>query len=129
MLELATIALRDDGCFSVMLWYGRPFAISVERTFENLETVIKLGQYRCHRSFYHHGGYPTFEIEVPGHDLVLFHKGNVETDSRACVVVGSFFGQIDGQTAVMDAAHGFKEFMTVTDGLDTFQLIVTGRRS
>src|SRR3990167_9383962 len=94
MMQLKTVAVREDGCFSVLLWDGRPFAVSVERTFENMRVVIPAGITKAKRSFYHKGGYPTFEIEVEGHTRVLFHKGNIEDHSEACVIVGESFGQL-----------------------------------
>lgn len=127
MMELKTVAVRSDGCFSVLVWDTRPFAVSVEHTFDDLSTVLKNGTYKCKRDFYHHGDYPTFQIIVPGHDRVLFHKGNKEVDSKACVCVAESFTRMDGVTAVADSAHGFEEFMAVTMNLDEFDMIVTGR--
>lgn len=112
-----------------MLWCGRPFAVAVERTFDNLRTVLQDGVYKCHRDYYHKGGYPTFEIEVEGHDRVLLHKGNLETHSLGCVIVAESFGQINGLTAVLDSRGGFEEFMRLTVGLNEFQLRVSNRRS
>src|SRR5258706_2032937 len=127
MMELKTVVVRSDGCFSVLLWDTRPFAVSVERTFDDLSTVLRSMIYPCKRDFYHHGGYETFQIIVPGHDRVLFHKGNKEIDSMACVCVAESFTRMDGVTAIADSAHGFEEFMALTAGLDGFDLIVTGR--
>lgn len=127
MMELKTVAVRSDGAFSVLLWDTRPFAVTVERTFDDLSTVLRNGTYTCKRDFYHHGRYETFEIIVPGHDRVLFHKGNKEVDSLACVCVAESFTRMDGVTAIADSAHGFEEFMNVTAGLGEFDMIVTGR--
>ena len=102
-------------------------AVAVERTFEGGRTVIGNGVFTCKRDFYHKGGYPTFEIEVQGHDRVLFHKGNKETDSTACVIVAESFSVLDGVTAVGDSKGGFGEFMTLTAGVDEFEMEVTGR--
>lgn len=133
-LELYCVAKREDGCFSVLKWCdpesgsdGRPFAVSVDRTFEDLRTVLQNAVYRCKRDFYHHGGYETFEIIVPGHDRVMFHKGNKEVDSLACVCIAESFTQMDGVTAVADSKHGFDEFMEVTNGLEEFDMQVLGR--
>lgn len=127
MMELKTVALREDGCFSVSLWDTRPFAVALERTFENLRTVLTAGQFWCERDFYHKGGYETFQILVPNHDRVLFHKLNIETESEACVGLAESFGQLDGRTAILDSKHGFEEFMALTAGLNRFLLDVTGR--
>jgi hypothetical protein len=126
-MKLKTVALRPDGCFSALVWDTLPFAVSVERTFDDMSTVLKNGTYRCIRDFYHHGGYETFQIIVPGHDRVLFHKGNKEVDSLACVCVAESFTRLDGVTAIADSTHGFEEFMHLTAGLEGFDLIVTGR--
>lgn len=125
-LELKTVALRDDGCFSALVWDGRPFAVSVERTFDS-GPVIGNGKFLCRRDFYHKGGYVTYEIQVAGHDRILFHKGNVETDSDACVLVAESFGLLNGATAVLDSRGGFAEFMALTAGIDSFGMEVTGR--
>ena len=126
-LTLSTVAIRDDGCFSAMLWDGRPFAVSVERTFENRRVVIPAGLSLCKRSFYNKGGYPTFEIIVPGHTRVLFHKGNFELNSEACVIVAESFGVLEGKTAVLDSKGGFSEFITLTEGLSEFWMEVLHR--
>lgn len=126
-LELKTVAIREDGCYSVLLWDGRPFAVSVERTFENLRIVIPPGLALCKRTQYYKGGYPTYEIVVEGHSRVLFHKGNKEAHSEACVIVAESFGMLGKDTAVLDSEHGFNEFMQLADGNSEFWMRVTGR--
>lgn len=127
-MDLKTVARIEDGCFGVLLWKEKPFAVTVERTFTlDRYTVIRNGMYRCRRDFYHHGNYETFEIQVPGHERVLFHKGNKEVDSMACVCIAESFTRLDGVTAIADSQHGFDEFMRLTQGLDEFELMVSGR--
>jgi len=125
--QLVTGAIRPDGCFSMFKFEGRPFAVAVERTFEYDKPVIKAGRYWCKKSFYHKGGYPTYEIEVQGHSEVKFHKGNTEKNSTACVCVAESFGQLGGETAVLDSKHGFNEFMALANDVPGFWLEVTGR--
>ena len=127
MLTAKTIAIREDGCFSALLWNGRPFAVSVERTFADMRPIIGEGIYNCRRGFFNRGGYETFEILVPGHTDVLFHKGNVETDSEGCVLVAESFGLLSGATAVLDSKGGFNELMQLTAGLDRFTFEVLFR--
>jgi hypothetical protein len=126
-LDVKTVAVRDDGCFSALLWEGRPFAVSVERTFDDGLPIINNGIYPCKRSHYFKGNYPTFEIYVPGHHRILFHKGNIETESEACIIVGESFGVLNGTTAVLDSKGGFTELMALTEGRDSFNMRVSGR--
>lgn len=126
-LKLKTVAVRDDGCYSVLLWDGRPFAVSVEHTFGDGRPVLWNGMFECVRSQYFKGGYPTFEIMVQGHSRILFHKGNREEDSRGCVVLGEQFGVLNGQAAVQVSGAAYDEFMALTKGLDRFSMEVSGR--
>lgn len=138
-LQLKTISIRKDGCFSVLKWReegeedGRPFAVTVERTFNEGEAahgkriVIPAGVLVCRRTNYIRGGYPTFEIAVQGHTRVLFHKGNKEADSEACVLVAESFTHIENQTMIGDSKGGFTEFMELTKGLNQFEMEVSGR--
>lgn len=125
-LELKTVAIRLDGCFGVLLWDGRPFAVSLEHVFDG-RPVIGAGVFDCTRNFFHEGGYPTFEIAVAGHSHVLFHKGNKNADSKACVLVAESFALMDGAAAIADSKHGFEEFIALTATLDFFRMLVTGR--
>lgn len=125
--QLKTVAVREDGVFGVLLHDGQPFAVTCEHTFEGMRTVLKNGVYVCTRDRYVKGGYETFEIQVEGHDRVLFHKGNVEADSRGCVLVAENFAILKGVTAVGDSKSGFEEFMVRAEGMDEFTLEVSGR--
>lgn len=123
MLELKTVAIRPTGTYSVALWGGMPFAV----TLEPYPAIIKNGGYTCTRDFYHHGGYPTYQIHVEGHDRVLFHKGNFVGDTKACVLMGESFAVLGGKEAIADSKHGFEEFMQLTAGVPQFILVVSGR--
>jgi hypothetical protein len=145
-LTIHTVAIREDGCFSALLWEGRPFAVSVERTFDAGEAehgkrlVLPAGLIRCTADFYHKGGYATYQLHIDGHTRVLFHKGNREEHSLACVVVGESFGGYspqtksysnhamkDDQTAVLASGSAFEEFMILTAGRPEFYAQVLGR--
>lgn len=133
-LQLCTVARRPDGCFGVLLfpegphYDPRPFAVTCERTFEFLRTVVKGGVFLCKRTRYHKGGYETFEIIVPGHSRVLFHRGSFELNSEGCILVAeSFAATAHWQTFISDSRGGFDEFMRLLDGVDEFELEVTNR--
>lgn len=126
-LELKTVAILADGCFSAVLWDGVPFAVSAEHTFEDGRPIIQNGEYECVPRPYYKGGYNTFEIIVAGHEAVLFHIGNTEMDSKGCVLIGASFGVLNGMTAVQGSKGAFAEFTKRTAGLQRFTMQVTGR--
>lgn len=124
--ELKRIAVLNDGAFGVLLSNGVPFAVTLERTYDPGNTVkIGAGFHECTRSRYAKGGYDTFEIAVPGHDRILFHKGNVELHSEGCVLVAESFAVMGDKPGVSMSAEGFGEFMKRAGDLDSFTLEVS----
>lgn len=125
--ELVTVAIRPDGCFSALLHEGRPFAVTCERTFEDGRPVIQAGIHKCRKTWFVRGQHDTYEIETTGHSRVLFHRGNVEQDSIACILVAKAFTVMNGQCAIRDSVPGFREFMEACAGVEEFDLTVSGR--
>ena len=111
---LVRVAVHDTGCYGVLLQHGIPFATTLERTYAlpqgKQHVRIPPGLWTCRRTVYHKGGYPTYEVaEVPGHSRLLFHKGNMETDSEGCILLGS--GYAMAWSGVTQSALALNEFM------------------
>ena len=118
--------IEEDGAFGMMLGDdGVPFAVTLERTFEDKRVVVVDGEYICPKDFYHGGGYATFGIPVEGHTRVLFHKGNVEENSLACVLVGEKFEPFNGKPGIAESGKGFSEFMARYGAEEAFRLKVS----
>lgn len=64
----------------------------------------------------------TFEITgVPNHTGCLFHKGNWETDSIGCVLLGMIR---QGTVEILESKIAFDKFMELMTGVDCFPLTV-----
>jgi len=125
-LSIKRVAILNDGAFGVLLSNGVPFAVTLERTYDPGNTVkIGNGFHECRRSRYNRGGYDTFEIEVPGHERILFHKGNTELHSEGCVLVAESFAVLGDKPGVALSAEGFAEFMRRAADVDSFTLEVS----
>lgn len=115
--ELHRVAIRKEGAFGVLLHEGLPFAVTLERTYDELDEAgkpspkIPVGTYRCTRSFFNRGSYTTYEIHVPGHSRLLFHRGNTEKDSEGCILVAESFGELGAEPAILESVMGFAEFI------------------
>lgn len=111
------------GAFGVLLNFNCiPFATSLE----NEETLLSQssGVFRCDKSFYHKGGYPTFEIIVPGRSRILFHKLNWDKQSEGCVGIGESYEVIEGIPGIAQSDKGFTEFWKLYGGFDKIDLVV-----
>ena len=122
-MNLIRVALNEHGMFGVLVDREIPFAVTLEPDGVDVK-YIPSGTYDCRSTMYHKGGYPTFEIIVPGRSRILFHKGNTEVDTKGCVLVGEEFGVINGKPGILQSGRGFSEFMASVG--DSFRLTITG---
>jgi hypothetical protein len=119
----------EPGAFGMMMdERGWPFAVTLERTYENLRVKVPAGAYTCPRTKYLKGGYPTFEIPVPGHTRILLHVANVETELEGCIAVALKFGELKGRLAVLESRAGFERFMARAGDDDAIRLVVRDPR-
>lgn len=130
-LILRRVSVVPQGAFGVLIdaKTGEPFAVSLERTYDSPGgpwTKIPPGTWRCVPRWFNKGGYQTFEILIPGHSLILFHKGNVEAHSEGCVLVGERFDPFDTTFGISDG-HGLTELLNRFGDMAEFQLLVDGQ--
>lgn len=132
-LTLKRLQVRDDGCFSYLRkdYDGAQICVTNERTFGDIgvpTVVLRPGRYRCVRGIHTLNGrdfFTTYEITgVIGHTGVLFHPGNTELDSLACVLPGNHFGVVDNMMAVVESQSAFRRLMQMAGDTDEFQLTV-----
>ena len=127
--ELIRLCKEPEGAFGCLLQDRLPFAVTLERTYElpgrDQHVKIPPGSWVCRSTFYHKGGYDTFEVtDVPDHSRLLFHKGNVEDDAEGCILVGRRFGLLEGRPAILESRDGFLEFMRRTGGRPMLRLLI-----
>lgn len=131
-LQLIRTHISIDGAFGVLQDAQDPaFALfSLERTWDPAQLItIPSGLFICRRSYFHGGGYDTYEITgVVGHDRLLFHILNVEEESEGCVGLGIRRGELRGEPAILDSTVAFEAFMRHTAGRAEFALSVTEAR-
>lgn len=132
--QLKRTAIHEFGAFGVLSKNNIPFAVTLERTFEeddsgNYRVVVPTGRVTCKASRYHKGGYATFELQIEGHSRVLFHKGNKEEHSRGCILVAESFHKFGNQPGIANSAGGFKEFMMLAGEYPAFVLEVSNWHS
>lgn len=117
--ELVRLEKSEQGLIGVLKINGAVFCMTLEPD----TTFLKPGCYHCER--FHGAKWPdTFEIKVPGHTAVLFHAGNVEADTKGCVLLGSSAGKLKGERAVLNSGQTFRLFLEEFKGEQWFPLFV-----
>ena len=109
---------------------GTPFALTLERPWINNipnESCIPIGLYDCKK--YHsprHGNtYEILNVLNRGNgEAIIFHKGNTDTDSKGCILIGEQFELINGKPGILRSGDGFNEFITKLNGINWFKLLI-----
>lgn len=122
--RIVRVENTDQGALGVLLLNDEIFCCTLEPDKDETKKLyIPAGTYGCYR--FHGTKWPnTFEINVPGHTAVLFHAGNVEADTLGCILLGSSFGKLKGQRAVLNSGTTFKEFLERTKDIDRLPLVI-----
>lgn len=115
------------GTFGVFALLNTPICVTLEPYHRDNEigiSCINAGVYRCKRIISATYG-ETFSIEdVEGRTLLRFHWGNLDTNTKGCVLMGEEYGKIGSNTAILSSKRAFREFMSLLDGCDEFTLTI-----
>ena len=113
------------GVFGVLTLNDETVCVTLERPWaDNKPNISCVPEdiYLCERVDSPRYG-DTFKVmDVPGRTNILFHKGNVVDDSLGCVLLGSEYGALKDQRAVLNSSKAFFTFMKRLEGLNHFPL-------
>lgn len=103
------------GTFGVLKIDKRVFCYTLEPPdIENASNVssIPAQQYICSRTKSPTFG-ETFEVlGVPDRSNILFHPGNIVSDTAGCILLGRNLGTLGKDRAIMSSGDTFRSFMT-----------------
>ena len=133
-LVMQRLKVDSTGCFSqISTLAGAPLWVTAEHSYQQPDGTwlpkIPLGVYQCVRGVHELSDlvpFETFEVTpVQGHSGILFHKGNLpEQDSDGCILLGTTFGELNGEPAVLQSSMAFQGFLNLQQGLYSFNLTV-----
>ena len=124
VITVKRVSYLPIGVYGVILDGDLPFAL----TCENNKLYIPEGEYLCNKSYYNKGGYSTYEIVVPNRTRILFHTGNIDSDSLGCILIGEEFAPLLGRDAgIKNSKYGFSEFMARIGGAESFKLVILNK--
>jgi hypothetical protein len=125
---LSRVSYTTYGTFGVLLGEEEiPIAVTLENPWiQNLRMVscIPIGLYQCGRVLSPKFG-DTFEVlDVHERDDILFHKGNIETDTSGCILLGTSFGYLGLTPAILQSNPAYRHFMALLKEEDSFELAI-----
>ena len=129
VLELVRVESAIDATFGILKIDERVFCVTLERPWSNnLPNVscVPDGRYLCAKHESPRFGSTFKLLDVPGRSDVLFHWGNVASDSQGCIILGRYFGFVSSKNArgVLSSLATFKNFMNILRRADEFQLLI-----
>lgn len=127
-LQLSRYRIDQSGAFGELYQEnGDLLCYSLEHSYlfeHEWHPKVNPGTYKCVRGVHtlkSGNNIETFEIEdVPGHDGILFHRGNTEENSEGCILLGSS----SRNNTLFGSTKAFDKFMALQSGVQEFTLIV-----
>ena len=111
-------AESEKGCPGILVIDEELFCLTFEPDSNDpVRFQIPEGYYTCRRFWGKKFG-ETFEIVVKDHSAILFHWGNFEKDTTACVLLG----MMKGTDSIGYSRIAHKAFMRRMKGIDEFPL-------
>lgn len=117
IFDLYRVASNGFGTFGVLIdsISCEPFAVTLEPPWLNNQvnlSCIPDDRYLCQRVNSPKFG-NTFQVtQVKNRTNIVFHKGNIDDDTRGCILVGEQFERLNNKPAVLASKKGFNEFLS-----------------
>jgi hypothetical protein len=119
--DLATFGQLEDAELRVI-------CVTLEEPWRDNErsvSCIPVGRYPAHRRLSQKRNTELFELEhVPGRSNIEIHVGNTTADTEGCVLLGTNYGQVNGQQGITGSRDAFRKFMDQLHGVDRIEIDV-----
>lgn len=126
-VDLVRLERSDEGVFGMLRIDGQVQCVTLEppqRGNEKNVSCIPPGRYDCRRRVSRRFG-ETFEVlGVPNRSDILFHAGNLATDSRGCILLGEGLGRVQGRRAIVRSRSAVSVFCAALQREQGFRLDV-----
>lgn len=63
-------------------------------------------------------------MNVPQRYNVIFHAGNIDDNTQACILLGESLGKLKGNRAILNSGATFKKFMDLLEDYNEFLLTI-----
>jgi len=130
IVEIIRLEESEQGTIGVVRIDKEVFCFSLEpknKLNKANESCIAQGQYLCHRTNSPKFGETFIVANVVDRKNILFHAGNLVSDTSGCIVLGQTVGKLRGNRALLNSGATFKKFLHIMDNEQAFHLTITTR--
>ncbi len=127
ILEIIRLEDSEDGVFGVLKINKKVFCVTLElpdRLNAQNISCIPAQQYICKRFDSSRYGKTWQATNVPGRCGVLFHSGNIVDHTWGCILLGEYFGKLQGDRAILNSGKTFKRFIEKLDKYSQLHLTI-----
>ena len=107
----------DHGTFSTVLLNGKPFCVGLEPMDlcdEKNLSCIPEGKYVAIPYKSPKYGKCWLVTGTRNRTFILIHPGNIDDDTKGCLLLASHYGKLKGDLAVLNSGATYKRFMSET---------------
>ena len=127
-LEIVRTHTSSIWTYSTMAWEGIPFGVSMELPWKLNKvriSCIPSGVYIAKR-YKRHGKIWVWQLKnVPGRTHIQIHIANIAIkELLGCIATGEKFEPLQGQDAVLESGHAFKELMKLTKNEKQIRVVI-----
>lgn len=127
ILELIRLYESEQGTVGALKINKLPFCVTLEpadRLNQISISSIPPQQYDVQRVISPTFG-DCFEVmQVPGRTSILFHAGNVDSDTEGCILLAQHFGKLHGELAVLNSGATYRKFMAMMESKTVLHLTI-----
>jgi len=127
VIQLRRVLCDYKATAGVLIEKSWPFAVALENPWKFNEigvSCIPSGDYMCQKIESSKFGWTYQIMDVPRRTEIIFHWGNTSKDTKGCILLGSSFGILDFEPAVLSSKSAFIDFMGRLEGVEEFNFVV-----
>jgi len=123
-LTLRRVIETSQGTLGQFTFEDRSTLFTMERQSVGEHPRIPAGLWEMKLDTYHKGGYPAYQIIVPGRDRILIHAANLASELLGCIAPGKALGFLTGQLAVLQSQLALRMLMEKLNGATSDYLTI-----
>lgn len=112
-LKLVRVAANSSQTQGVIVWGDVAQYVTLEPPWKDNKVGVSCIPHGTYQATLHNSPKfgTTYLIDVPGRSEIITHVGNTVDDTHGCILVGSKFGKIKGQPAILTSKFAVEDMI------------------